>query len=420
MPKLTVKAVEAILRRAAAGESVKEFTGDGAGLYLRVRASGAASYWLRQSGFPPLKVCDADIGLAEARRLSLEARAQRARGVDPAAERKRGRAEARAAAEEARVAAKVAALGPDNVASLYDAYERRQLRPKKRSAHAENLVMRRRVIPAWGDLPIKAITRAMVAKLVHDLSDEAPRAADLLLSYVSGFFRWAEGMGHIDENPAARIPRPATNDARERVLSNAELRLIWLACDRLEWPTGPVIKLLMLSGQRKSEIGDGRWSEVDLASRTWTLPKARVKNQSEHTFPLSRPAIAILQGLPRVDGEDRIFAGPKGGASWGGTRAKSRLDEIVTELNGGEAIPHWQLHDLRRTAATGWGNLGVAPHVVECLLNHVGGFRGGVAGVYNKSRYWPEMVDAMDRWAAHLKVIVAGDNVVSLPARKGA
>jgi integrase len=411
MAKLTTKEVDAQIRRAKAGEAVKEYWPDGAGLYLRILKSGAASFWLRQSGYAPYKLCDADLGLAKARELSLLARAARAGGVDPAIQRKAARQQAKAD----KAAAAVRAVAPDNVAAVYDDYERRHLRPKMRSAHNANLAMRREIIPLWGELPIGSITRHMVAKVVHDVADRGtPRAAVVLLSYVSGFFKWSVGMGYIDDNPAARVPHPKVNEPRERVLRDDELRLIWQACDRMDAVNAPFIRLLMITGQRKAEIGAGLWSEIDAAERKWALPKSRVKNKTDHTFPLSGMAMDILSGLQRRDSEDRIFAGRKGGVSWGGSHVKDRFDEEVAELNG-SPIPHWTWHDLRRTCATGMGNLGVQPHIIECCLNHIGGFRAGVAGTYNRSSYWPEMVDAFDRWDAHLRVVVSGaGNVLTL------
>jgi integrase len=328
-------------------------------------------------------------------------------------------------AKAQKIATKVAAAAPDSVGEIYESYLQRHLRPKLRSAHAIDLAIRADVLPVWGDLPIGSITRAMVSTLVDAIADRqaprskgqgSPRAAELRLRYISGLFKWAEGMGYVEGNPAERVPKPKEKEARERVLSDNELRLIWQACDRMDPVNAPFVQLLMISAQRKSEIGGGFWSEVDLAAKTWSMPKERVKNGTAHTFPLPAGAVAILQGIERNG--DKIFTGPLGGATWGSAKAKSTLDAIIAELNGGEPLEHWTLHDLRRTATTRMGDLGVAPHAIECVLGHAGGFRAGVAGTYNRSAYWPEMVDALNRWDARLKVIIAdADNVIALPTR---
>jgi integrase len=370
MGTLTVKGVEALMRSAGGG---KEYHPDGDGLYLRVRKSGHGTYVLRQPGHPSTKVCDAILGLAEARRLAMQMRVTRARGE----ERKKA----------------------PTVAAVYEDYLRRYLTPRLRSAYNVDLTLRREMLPRWGKLEVTAVTRSMIAGLVHAVADRGtPRAANLLLAHISGFCRWMVGMGLIPANPAAGIPRAVTNGARERVLSEQELRLIWNAGGSFE-------RLLITTGLRKSEVGKAVWSEIDLAAKTWTIPPTRMKNKRPHVFPLTDGMIAAL---PPRGGDDRLFRGDPGGAV-----EKRRLDARLAEK-----IPHWTFHDIRRSVATHLGDMGVPPHVIECCLAHIGGFRAGVAGTYNRSSYWPEMVDAFNRWDARLRVIVTGaDNVVALPVK---
>jgi integrase len=125
------------------------------------------------------------------------------------------------------------------------------------------------------------------------------------------------------------------------------------------------------------------------------LPSARVKNGREHVVPLCAPALAILKARPRMNGRDFVFGAGEGGFS-GWAKAKEALDESIPALNG------WTVHDLRRTSATRMAEIGVAPHIVEAVLNHASGHKAGVAGIYNKATYEPEKRKALALWAKHI------------------
>jgi integrase len=223
---------------------------------------------------------------------------------------------------------------------------------------------------------------------------------------LSTFFNWCIGEGLVDSNPATHINLNSER-ARDRVLSDAELGKIWHALPERDY--GDIVRLLMLSGQRLSEVGDLRWDEIDLDRSVIVLPPQRTKNGRQHVIPLSAPAAAILKARP-PNGRALVFGSGQGGFSgWGASKA--RLDAAV------QITPPWVIHDLRRTCATRMADLGVQPHIVEQILNHVSGFRAGVAGVYNKSVYQREVVTALERWAEHLMSIIEGrsSNVVAMP-----
>jgi integrase len=210
-------------------------------------------------------------------------------------------------------------------------------------------------------------------------------------------FRWAIGEGLADNNPVAGTNLPLIEVARDRVLSDTELASIWRHAGDGDY--GAILKLLMLTGQRRDEVASMQWQEIDLEGRTLLLPGARTKNHREHQVPLSDPAIAILRALPRRPGREFVFgSGNRGFYAF--SYPKIALDKRLGKID------HWRLHDLRRTVATRLSDFGVAPHIVETLLNHVGGFRSGVSGVYNKSRYGSEVRDAIDLWAKHVAGIV--------------
>ena len=186
---------------------------------------------------------------------------------------------------------------------------------------------------------------------------------------------------------------------------------MWLAAAALGWPFGPLVQLLILTGQRLGEVAEMTWGEIDLAGKMWTLPKERCKNGRAHQVPLSPQALAILESLPRVDSERGLVFTTNGKTPISGfSKARARLGAALPDA------PHWTFHDLRRSAATGMAALGVAIPVVERVLNHVSGSFGGIVGVYQRHGYFDERRDALDRWARHVEALasVEADNVVPL------
>jgi integrase len=214
------------------------------------------------------------------------------------------------------------------------------------------------------------------------------------------FLSWCAGEGFIDTNPA-QFTNKNPEQSRDRVLADAELRTIWHALPEGDYRD--IVRLLLLTGQRKSEIGDLQRDEIDLDSAVITLPPARTKNRAKHTVPLSAPALEILKARMHEDGRGPVFGIGKGDRGFSGwSRCKARLDAAV------QIKPPFVIHDLRRTVSTGLGNIGIAPHIIEQILNHQSGAKAGVSGVYNKSVYEPETRAALDRWANHLMTIVEG------------
>ena len=178
------------------------------------------------------------------------------------------------------------------------------------------------------------------------------------------------------------------------MLDDAELAAIWRAAGDDDY--GKVIKLLILTGARRAEVGGMRWSEIEKGM--WSLPSERVKNGRAHTLPLMPLALSIIEAVPRRADRDHLFGTRSSGgfSDWGHARAD--LDQRLT-------VKPWRLHDLRRTCATRLCDLGVAPHVVEQILNYQSGHRGGVAGIYNRSSYANEVKAALALWTDHVHAI---------------
>jgi integrase len=251
-------------------------------------------------------------------------------------------------------------------------------------------------------LQMATIDRRTVAALLTEVaSASGPTEANHVRASLSAFFAWAMRDGLVDANPVIGTNKAAEKGSRDRVLDEQELRSIWNALADDDY--GVAVKLLALTGQRREEIGGLRRSEINLDKALISLPAERTKNGKPHDIPLSPSALAILKGWlsRRPDSSEFIFGrGSKGGYQ-GWSTSKMRLDR---QLRAAETpVQSWTLHDLRRTFSTvAHDELGIAPHVVEAVLNHVSGHRAGVAGTYNRPLYAKEKATALARWAEHL------------------
>ena len=323
------------------------------------------------------------------------------RGADPCTEKK---------------AAKAAALVPtgldliETVTSRFVAqHAKRKLKPA--TASEIERLLEKEVVAPWRGRRLSQIGRADI----HDLLDGivargSPVTANRTLAWLRRMCAWAIERGLIEVSPCAGIRTPAAETSRDRVLSDDELKAVWQAADTLETPYNAFVKLLILTGARRSEVAGMTWSEIDTASRVWTLPAARAKNATEYQIPLSDSAVQILQALPRIADSDLVFTLSGRVPIRGFHNVKTRVDALMP------AGPSWTLHDLRRTFASGCARLGIAIHVVEAALNHRSGSIRGIAAIYNRYSYDVEKCAAMAAWARHVEQIVTGEtgNIVQL------
>lgn len=353
------------------------------GFGVRLRDSGNRSWVIRpprtggKSILHTIAAVDA-LDLASARRTAQERLAGAALGDDPNKARREARAQA--------------AVTLGSLVGAYIADQEKRLRASTLGHLRNHLNVH------WKPLhsrPLNGITRAEVAERHRVLAAEnGPHSADRARAILSAFYGWAMREGKADANPVANTNRATAPTSRERVLADAELAAVWKAAGDDDF--GRIVRLLIVTGQRRNEVAGMGWNELDLDAALWTIPASRMKNRRPHDVPLSATAVAILSGVPRRVGREFVF-GIRGGPFSGFTKRKAALDKQVN----GEAGA-WTLHDLRRTAATGMATLGTTPHVVEAVLSHVSGFRAGVAGTYNRAAYLPEKRDALDRWAEHI------------------
>lgn len=300
------------------------------------------------------------------------------------------------------------------VAEAYLKYARRKQKPRSYSETERHL------LTGWKPLHSASIfdlsRRHIAGRLAQIETERGPTSAARARAAASAMFNWAIREGfEISANPVIGTNRPTEPKSRDRVLTDAELIEIWSACPTDDY--GHIVKLLMLTGQRRDEVGGMHRSEISINSKLWTIPGPRTKNHREHIVPLSDMAMALIATSPPHTDRAFIFGeGPRrngdrhrGFSGW--SKAKAALDQRIFKtrrLSDPEAKPvSWRLHDLRRTCATVMADrLGVPPYIIEAVLNHVSGHKAGVAGVYNRAHYDAEVRIALAKWAQHLSRIV--------------
>jgi integrase len=257
-------------------------------------------------------------------------------------------------------------------------------------------------------IPAHKIEKKHIANIVTGIAATHSRAAGAALLHVNACLNWAVGQGLIDTNPADSIPKEK-HDARDRVLSDDELRRVWLACSD-DSDACRIMRLLILTGQRRDEVSGMAEEELDRKNGTWTLPKERTKNKRTHTLALADEAWKII-GPPDRTGP--LF-GRGGGRYTGWQGFKRTLDKRCN-------IASWVIHDIRRSVATGMADIGIQPHIIETVLNHVSGHKAGIAQIYNRSNYKREVKNALAIWADHVASIVTGTErkLISFPHERG-
>jgi integrase len=223
-------------------------------------------------------------------------------------------------------------------------------------------------------------------------------------------FNWALGRGEIDRHPFEGLPAPAPKKVRDRKLENEEIADLWQGTLEIEGPVGPLYRMLILTGQRLSEVTGMTWSEINLENRVWRIPGRRTKNALEHEVPLSTLAMAELQAIRR---------GPQGGFVFSSTGGRSPLNspnKMKKRMDERSGVRDWRNHDLRRTVRSGLAALGVVEIVSERVLNHAE--RDQLVRAYNRHQYLDEKRDALERWAQRVRDIVTlpPENVTRLRA----
>jgi integrase len=400
--KLTETNLPKAIREARGKKDVFEWDDELPGFGLRIRNGkrtwifqykiGERQHRMRLGG-PELN-CDQARRLAQVQKGEVS-KAKLGHGVDPAITREKTKAEAKPTTKGKTLGSLIADYLDAKVSAL-----------RPRSYNETRRHLEKHFAPLHS-LALSNIQRADVAARVREIAKASgPVAANRSRASLSAMFTWAIGEGLCDQNPVAGTNKQEENGPRERSLSDAEVATVWLAAPDNDY--GRIVRLILLTGCRRKEISSLQWPEIDLKEKTITLPGERTKNKQTHVVPLSDAAIAILKDIPQRANRNFVFGIGRGGYS-GWANSKAAFDKTVN-------VNEWTLHDLRRTVRTGLGKLGIQPHIAEATLNHL---PPKLIRTYDRNTYETEKRDALDKWAAHLKVAVAQTTGANVTALKG-
>lgn len=269
-------------------------------------------------------------------------------------------------------------------------------------------ILRKRFVVVWPNRDIREITRSDVLAILDSIVEEgSPSAANHALSAIRKFFNWCIERGLMENSPCAAIKRPAKLRSRDHVLSDDEIKRVWLAAEKTGYLFGPMVQLLLLTGQRRNEVASMSWEDINFERNYWLIPAELTKTNKQHVVPLSTLSQKVIENIPGLregfifparDNEERTFSGF--------SKSKKRLDKLA-------GVSDWWLHDLRRTLATNLPRLGIEPYIVECILNHISGTFAGVAGVYNRFGYFDQKCEGLESWSSFI------ENLVSEPTLRG-
>lgn len=381
------------------------------GLYLVIQSSGKKSWavrYRRLSDKAPRKfTLDGFPSLGVARQLAQDVLDKVAAGEDPAAEKQIAK---RVVHEQE----------SDTFADVAVQFIKRDQRPTNRTWHETARVLGLKeladkdnletipggLVDRWGARKIGDIKKREIIDLLDGIAEDAPVMANRTLAAIRRLFNWCLEKDRIQFSPCAGL-KQGKEHHRTRVLSDDEIRLFWQACDELKFPYGSAAKLLLLTGARRSEVGEMTLEEIK--EGVWTVPAARTKNKKAHTVPLSAPAIALLKDAPSIKGARGLVFTLNGRVAFTAWHlVRDRLHELMVEKSPRTKIAPWRLHDLRRTMASGMARLGIKLEVIEKCLNYVSGSFAGVVGVYQLHSFEKEKREAFDIWGAEVERIVAG------------
>jgi integrase len=441
--KLTQPAVER-LKPPTAGR-VEYFDNQLPGFGLRVSETGRKTWIVmyRVNGKlirETLGTTSITPNVADAREQARESLRKAQQDINPVEERREAKRAAQIAAEREPA---------QSFSAIANRYLREYVEKNTRPATIKETrrILDRDVKPLWGTRPFHDITKGDVLVLIDGIANRRDRPrreatggaavqANRTLARLKTLFRWAKDNDLITVDPTDGVRWRVKEVARDRALTDDEIRRFWAGCGELGWPFGRMFKLLLLTAQRRDEVGRMEWSEVALDKCLWTIPRDKAKNDRTHEVHLSDLAMEILNELPKIS-RPKANAGGTEPSPYlfttngerpvsGFSKAKARLDEHMLQLLRAELeqaamdperakIESWILHDLRRTAATGMARLNIAPHVVDRILNHVSGTIRGVAAVYNRHAYLDERKTALEAWGRYVEGVVRPTPVNVVP-----
>lgn len=321
------------------------------------------------------------LSLSAARSLAQEALVKVNAGKDPAYEKKQIQK----------------APGTLYFEELVDEFIEKYAKRQNKTWREYERILKRDFLPFWKNKKIDHIKRNDVNKRLDAIIDRgARRAANLCFAIIRRVFNWAIERGLIEQSPCSGMKRPTKDISRDRVLTDEELLAVWNAADKEAYPFGVITKLLILTAQRIGEVTNLHWQDLDLKEKLWHLEADQNKSGRAHIIPLTDRTIELIKTIPNLH-KTLLFPAQKLEAD----RPVSGISKFKARLDEKSQVYEWRMHDLRRTVATGMAKKQIPPHVVERILNHKSGTFGGVAGVYNRFGYLPEMRDALEVWQTH-------------------
>jgi integrase len=381
---LTSRFVDSV--KPTPAKRVEYFDENVTGLALRVTESGAKSWtvlYRHRGRLRRLTLGSVDVlTLAQARERARDELYAANKGADPATVKQSGRR-------------------AETIGDLATLYIDKWARPRKRSWKADRNLLDRKVLPKWRHRAIVDIKRTDVRQLVEGVAEAgAPVVANRVAALLSKMFSFALDRDLIEVSPATRIPRPGREQARDRVLSDAEIRLLWMAWDALPEPMAAFYRLRLLTAQRGGEVANMRWQDVDLESCWWTIPAAVSKNKLAHRVPLNDSAAAILASLLTKAAKDQVFVlGAWQRVNGAGARGRRQRANAAATF----PVEDFRGHDLRRTAASLMASGGIPRLTISKILNHV---ERTVTAVYDRHSYDPEKLAALTWWDTKLGSIL--------------
>ena len=355
--------------------------------------------------------------LEQARTKAQEWIALVKKGVDPAAEEERARL-----AEQRKQATTFTAVAEDFITEKCS---------KERQGFEVERIIRRELMPVWGDRAIADITPIDVLAVIKPIKTRGLYIAHATFVTVRRLFSWAieQHVYGLETSPCDRLkPKAVVGERKPRVraLSDDELRAFWRATGRMKYPLGPLARVLLLTGMRHDEVAAGRWKEIDLDAAMWKIPQERHKSETGHVVPLVNEVVDLLNGLPRFRHGDHVFSTTAGEKPTrfayfykepldarmlrtlrAMARARGRDPKSVT-------LDPWVLHDLRRTVRSHLSALRIPDHICEMALGHG---RKGLQRVYDQHRYLDELREALTMWAGRLRSIVEPPPASVVPIR---
>ncbi|PAL25555.1 site-specific integrase [Sphingopyxis sp. GW247-27LB] len=315
------------------------------------------------------------LSLATAREKAIDLLRQADEGIDPTKRRRR----------------------PDmKVETVCREFIRLYAQTRNKSWREAERILEQEFVSAHGQRDIREIKRYDILELMDAaIERRAGYQANRILSHVRKLFNWCIERGILEASPIVGVKPPTKEVSRERVLNDDELVRILRACRNEVYPFRQIVPMLLATAQRRGELTEMRWSEIDLEEKVWVIPAERAKNGKKHYVPLSTFALEILNEVPRFLDCDYVFTTTR-------QTPVSGYSKWLRRLSAESETSDWRYHDLRRTAATNLAKLGVAQAVTEKILNHVSGIISGVAAVYNRHNYADEKREALEMWGQRL------------------